>query len=152
MFISNSAAETEEAGARFAKELRAGDVLALSGELGSGKTQFVKGIARGLDCAATVTSPTFTLVHEYLEGRLPLYHFDFYRLESADALRSIDFDEYVSAAGVCVVEWADKFPTEVPSRTCWIRFDFESAEARTIEFGLLRLPLAGPTIEVSENR
>lgn len=133
MFISRSAAETEEAGARFAPELRAGDVLALSGDLGAGKTRFVKGLARALGSSDAVTSPTFTLVHEYSGGRLPLYHFDFYRLETAEALRSLDFDEYVFGNGVSVIEWADKFPASLPSLTRWLRFDIVSAEVRALQ-------------------
>ena len=132
MFISKSAAKTEEAGARLAPELRAGDVLALKGDLGAGKTQFVKGIARELGSSDVVTSPTFTLVHEYPGGRLPLYHFDFYRLENLEALRTIDFDEYIFGKGVSVIEWADKFPGALPSSAQWIRFDIISPDVRAI--------------------
>jgi tRNA threonylcarbamoyladenosine biosynthesis protein TsaE len=134
MFTSNSAAETEEAGMRLARELRAGDVLALVGDLGSGKTQLVKGIARGLGSSASVTSPTFTLVHEYPGGQLPLYHFDFYRLEDVDALRTIGFDEYVFGDGVAVIEWADKFPDAIPPQARWVTFEIASKNLRHINF------------------
>ncbi len=134
MFISNSAAETEEAGASVARELNPGDVLAITGELGAGKTQFVKGVARGLGSAAAVTSPTFTLVHEYSGGRLPLYHFDLYRLENAQALRAIGFDEYVFGNGVSVIEWADKFPAVIPPRSRWIRLQIASGKVRHLHF------------------
>ena len=141
MFISNSAAETEATGARCAEDLKAGDIVALAGELGAGKTQFVKGMARGLGYAGAVTSPTFTLIHEYRGGRLPLYHFDFYRLENAEALRSIDFEEYVfSGAGVSVIEWADKFPIAIPRPARWIQFDIISENVRTIKTGARPYP------------
>ncbi|MBV9008220.1 MAG: tRNA (adenosine(37)-N6)-threonylcarbamoyltransferase complex ATPase subunit type 1 TsaE [Verrucomicrobia bacterium] len=132
MFISRSAAETEEFGEQLAARLSAGDVLALCGELGSGKTQLVKGIARSLG-AQDVTSPTFTIVHEYSGGRLPLYHFDFYRLENSGALRGIDFDEYLSATGICVIEWADKFPGAIPSRATCVRLRICADGSRGIE-------------------
>jgi tRNA threonylcarbamoyladenosine biosynthesis protein TsaE len=135
MFTSNSTAETEEAGAQLAQTLRAGDVLALVGDLGAGKTELVKGIARGLASSESVTSPTFTLLHEYPDGYLPLYHFDFYRLESAGALRGIDFDEYVFGDGVSVIEWADKFPQAIPTRARWIKIKITSGDSREIDFG-----------------
>ncbi len=134
MFTSNGAVETEETGARLAQDLKAGDVLALVGELGAGKTQFVRGIARGLGCSGPVTSPTFTIVHEYAGGILPLYHFDWYRLEDTDELRGIGYDEYVDSNGVCVIEWADKFSSALPARTHWIKFHIASADVRMIEF------------------
>ena len=83
-FISNSASETEAIGRQFAKELDAGSILALKGELGSGKTQFTKGLVAGLGSSLPVTSPTFTIIHEYPGGRLPVYHFDFFRLENRE--------------------------------------------------------------------
>jgi tRNA threonylcarbamoyladenosine biosynthesis protein TsaE len=132
MFTSQSIAETEEAGARIAHELKPGDVLALRGELGAGKTHFIKGIARGLGCGESVTSPTFTLVHEYSRGRLPVYHFDFYRLDNVGALREVGFEEYISGNGVSVIEWADKFPEALPPHTRWIDFAILSESARTI--------------------
>ena len=99
--------------------LQRGDVLALVGELGAGKTQFVKGLAAGLDYAGEVTSPTFTLIHEYLGGRLPLYHFDFYRLEREDEALRLDLESYLEGDGVCVIEWPDKFPALLPAHTRW---------------------------------
>jgi tRNA threonylcarbamoyladenosine biosynthesis protein TsaE len=141
MFISNSAAKTEEAGARLARNLRAGDIIALAGDLGSGKTQLVKGIARGLGSGSAVTSPTFTLVHEYSDGRLPLYHFDFYRLENVNDLRALGFDEYVFGDGVTVIEWADKFPNAIPPRARWIKIDIVSPRARHINFAWRQSPL-----------
>lgn len=102
--------------------LRTGDVLALCGDLGAGKTHFVKGLAAGLGADATVTSPTFTLIHEYSGGRLPLYHFDLYRLESENELLRIGFDDYLADGGVLAIEWAEKFPALLPPRTRWLRF------------------------------
>ena len=132
MLISNSAAETEEAGARLARELHAGQVLALTGDIGAGKTQFVKGIARSLGNVDVVVSPTFTLVHEYCGGRLPLFHFDFYRLENVEALRSLDFEEYIFGKGVSVIEWANRFPAAIPPHARWIQFALLSAGTRAI--------------------
>lgn len=133
MFISASVAETRAAGAEAARTSKPGDVIALAGDLGTGKTQFVKGFARGLGCASLVTSPTFTLLHEYGGGRLPIYHFDFYRLENAEALKTIGFEDYVSGCGVSVIEWADRFPSAIPEGARWIRFRFFSADIRGIE-------------------
>jgi tRNA threonylcarbamoyladenosine biosynthesis protein TsaE len=133
MFTSVSVAETEAAGARVGQEVRTGDVLALAGDLGAGKTQFVKGFVRGLGCPAPVTSPTFVLLHEYRGGRLPIYHFDFYRLENLMAVKALGFDEYVFGDGVSIIEWADRFPSAIPGGARWIRFHVVSPHERTIE-------------------
>jgi tRNA threonylcarbamoyladenosine biosynthesis protein TsaE len=132
MFISASAVETETVGARLAANIRAGDVLALVGDLGAGKTQFVKGLARALGSHEVVTSPTFTLLHEYKGNSLPIYHFDFYRIENVAALRAIGFDEVVFGNGVSIIEWADRFPDAIPARACWIKFEIVSEEQRRI--------------------
>jgi tRNA threonylcarbamoyladenosine biosynthesis protein TsaE len=132
MFISASAVETETAGARLAANIRAGDVLALVGDLGAGKTQFVKGLARALGSHEVVTSPTFTLLHEYKGNSLPIYHFDFYRIENVAAVRAIGFDEVVFGNGVSIIEWADRFPDAIPARACWIKFEIVSEEQRRI--------------------
>lgn len=134
MFTSGSAAETEEAGAELARAVKPGDVFALAGDLGAGKTQFVKGFARGLGYTLPVTSPTFTLLHEYRGGRLPIYHFDFYRIENMEALKTIGLDEYVFGSGVSVVEWADRFASAIPASARWIRFHLVSPSERRIEF------------------
>lgn len=130
---SPSAEETASFGRTQAASLRRGDVLALCGDLGAGKTQFVKGLAAALGADATVTSPTFTLIHEYPGGRLPLYHFDFYRLDDADEALKIGLDEYLNGDGVCVIEWADKFPALLPAHTKWYHFAHRADGARTIE-------------------
>jgi tRNA threonylcarbamoyladenosine biosynthesis protein TsaE len=139
MFISRSAVETEAIGERLAQGLQSGDALALSGEVGAGKTQLVKGIARGLGYIGAVTSPTFNLVHEYRGGRLPLYHLDWYRLENIEALRDIGFEEY--GDGVCVIEWADKFDNAIPPHSHGITIRIASSIVRIIDHGRLRSPL-----------
>jgi len=117
-------------GREFAAKLGAGDVLGLCGDLGAGKTHFVKGLAAGLGAEAEVTSPTFTLIHEYPGGRLPLFHFDLYRLDSEDELLRIGFDDYLDAGGVLAIEWADKFPALLPPHTRWLRFTHRSDDSR----------------------
>jgi len=120
-------------GREVAAGLHAGSVLALQGGLGAGKTHFTKGIAEGLveglveglNCSPEVTSPTFTLVHEYQGGRLPLYHFDFYRMDSEDEVLRIAWDEYLDEDGVVVVEWPDKFPGLIPAGATWLSFDHD---------------------------
>jgi tRNA threonylcarbamoyladenosine biosynthesis protein TsaE len=132
MFISNSAEETVAAGRAHARTVRPGEVLALAGDLGAGKTQFVKGLVAGLGSAAPVTSPTFTLIHEYTGGRLPVYHLDFYRLENRAAAVRLGLDDYFFGDGVSVVEWADRFPDLIPPDAVWIFFEMKSETERAI--------------------
>jgi tRNA threonylcarbamoyladenosine biosynthesis protein TsaE len=132
-FISNSPAETEKFGRQFAKKLSAGSVLALKGELGSGKTQFVKGLAAGVGSAAAVTSPTFTIVHEYSGGRWPIYHFDFFRIEDRQSAMRLGLDEYFFDDAVSVIEWADRFPDLIPESAHWISFEMKSENGRMIK-------------------
>ena len=106
-YITTSPEETEALGAAVGKILPAGTVLAYRGDLGAGKTAFTRGLARGLGCRETVTSPTYTIVNEYLGGRLPLFHFDMYRLSSADDLFDIGWEDYLDRGGVCAVEWSE---------------------------------------------
>ena len=101
--ISNSPAETEEAGETLARRLTPGAVVAFTGDLGAGKTAFIRGLARGLGVEERVTSPTFTIVNEYLGGRVPLFHFDLYRLGSAEELYDIGWEDYLARGGVCAV-------------------------------------------------
>lgn len=108
----------------------AGDVVALVGELGSGKTWFVKGMAAGLGHPGEVTSQTFTLAHEYEGGRLPLFHFDFYRLDHPDDLLALGWDDYLDAGGVVVAEWADRFPALVPPAARWIELRHDGTGGR----------------------
>ena len=109
-FITNAPEETEALGEKLAKLLRPGTVLAYLGDLGAGKTAFTRGLARGLGCRETVTSPTYTIVNEYLVGRLPLLHFDMYRLTSSDDLCDIGWEDYLDRQGVCAVEWSENVP------------------------------------------
>ena len=106
-FVANSERETEELGARLAEVLEPGAVVAFTGGLGAGKTAFTRGLARGLGITGRVTSPTFTIVNEYEGGRLPLFHFDMYRLGSADELFDIGWEDYLARKGVCAVEWSE---------------------------------------------
>jgi tRNA threonylcarbamoyladenosine biosynthesis protein TsaE len=107
-FISHSPAETESLGEQFGRAAQRGWVIALSGDLGAGKTQFVRGVVRGLGCAGRVHSPTFTLVNEYSGGRIKLFHLDLYRLETHEQLLSAGVEEYLSPDGVSVIEWAER--------------------------------------------
>ena len=106
-FITHSPAETEEIGAALGRVIPAGTVIAYCGDLGAGKTAFTRGLARGLGCTEQVTSPTYTIVNEYLSGRCPLFHFDMYRLRSADDLWDIGWEDYLDRNGVCAVEWSE---------------------------------------------
>ena len=106
-YITNSPEETEAIGAALGKIIKPGTVIAYRGDLGAGKTAFTRGLARGLGCMEIVTSPTYTIVNEYLGGRIPLFHFDMYRLGSSDDLFDIGWDDYLDRGGVCAVEWSE---------------------------------------------
>jgi tRNA threonylcarbamoyladenosine biosynthesis protein TsaE len=106
-FITNSPTETEAVAAALAQKLTPGTILAYRGDLGAGKTAFTRGLARGLGYADPVTSPTYTIVNEYLGGRLPLFHFDMYRLASSDDLWDIGWEDYLERGGICAVEWSE---------------------------------------------
>jgi tRNA threonylcarbamoyladenosine biosynthesis protein TsaE len=135
MFISNRVEDTVAAGRKEGQAARQGDVFGLCGDLGAGKTQFARGLVAGLGSGADVTSPTFTLLHEYHGGRLPVYHFDFYRLETRDAALRLGLDEYVFGDGVCVIEWANRYPDLLPPETKWFLFELKSGNARLIAEG-----------------
>lgn len=132
-----SAEETRRLAAELAKGLSDGDVILLSGDLGAGKTQFAQGIAEGLGVTEAVTSPTFNIMFEYASGRIPLYHFDLYRLDDAQQLEDIDFYELVdeSTPGIALVEWADLFPEEMPEGATQVVISKDPADvaARIIE-------------------
>ena len=106
-YITNSPAETEAVGAALAKVLQPGTVIAYRGDLGAGKTAFTRGLAKGLGVKESVTSPTYTIVNEYLGGRCPLFHFDMYRLGSEDELFDIGWEDYLDRGGICAVEWSE---------------------------------------------
>ena len=112
-------------GEELSQELIDGSVIALCGGLGAGKTHLTKGLAAGLGCSGEVTSPTFSLAHEYTGGRLPMFHFDFYRMESEDEVVRIGWDEYLDASGVIVVEWPHKFPNLLPQNTEWFMLEIK---------------------------
>ena len=128
---SASPEETERAGETLAARLRPGSVVALVGELGAGKTCFIRGLVRGLGVNQTVSSPTFVLVNEY-RGRLPVFHVDAYRTESLAELLDLGLDEYIGGDGVTVVEWADKLPALLPAHTIWVHLMGLGDEPRTI--------------------
>ena len=113
-YLSRSPEETEALGASLAKKLRSGQVIAYCGDLGVGKTAFTRGLAAGLGCTCRVTSPTFTIVNEYA-GRLPLFHFDLYRLGAEEELYDIGWEDYLACGGICAVEWSERFPCALPS-------------------------------------
>ena len=106
-FITSSPTETEAIGERLGQILPAGTVIAYEGDLGAGKTAFTRGLARGLGIREPVTSPTYTIVNEYLSGRMPLFHFDMYRLASSDDLWDIGWEDYLDRNGICAVEWSE---------------------------------------------
>ena len=106
-FITNAPEQTEEIGCALGKVIKPGTVIAYRGDLGAGKTAFTRGLARGLGAKDLVTSPTYTIVNEYLGGRLPLFHFDMYQLASSDDLWDIGWEDYLERGGVCAVEWSE---------------------------------------------
>ena len=107
VYYTNSPEETEEVGQLLAARLQPGAVIAFQGDLGAGKTAFTRGLARGLGATDRVTSPTYTIVNEYLGGTMPLFHFDMYRLGSSDELFDIGWEDYLERGGVCAVEWSE---------------------------------------------
>ena len=117
-YITNSPAETEAIGAALGKIIEPGTVIAYRGDLGAGKTAFTRGLARGLGCTEIVTSPTYTIVNEYLGGRIPLFHFDMYRLRCSDDLFDIGWEDYLDRGGVCAVEWSENVDDAMEDAVC----------------------------------
>ncbi len=130
--VTNSTAETRALGERLASGLQPGDTVILEGELGAGKSELARGIARGLGVTETVTSPSFTILNVYESGRCPLYHFDWYRLESEEELYELGMDEYLGGDGIAVVEWAERCPDAVPEDCIRIRLEATGEETRQI--------------------
>ena len=130
-FITHSPEETEKIGEALAKSLQPGTILAYRGDLGAGKTAFTRGLARGLGCKETVTSPTYTIVNEYLGGRLPLFHFDMYRLASSDDLWDIGWEDYLDREGVCAVEWSENVADALDG-AIWITIEKTGDDSRRI--------------------
>ena len=123
VYISNSRGQTVEIGENLGKTLNGGEVVAFRGDLGSGKTCFTSGLAKGLGYKGDVTSPTFALINEYLGGRLPLYHFDMYRISSWDELYSCGFFEYIEEGGVVAAEWSENIESALPDNTIYVEFE-----------------------------
>ena len=141
-YVTNSPEETEELGRRLGETAEPGMVIAFTGDLGAGKTAFTRGLARGLGIRDRVTSPTFTIVNEYEGGRLPLFHFDMYRLGSADELFDIGWEDYLARGGVCAVEWSENVEDALEEDT--IRVDIrrgDTDQQRRISIQ------GGPTLE-----
>ena len=135
-FLTTSPVETEAVGERIAKVLLPGSVIAYRGDLGAGKTAFTRGLARGLGYTEPVTSPTYTIVNEYLGGRLPLFHFDMYRLKSSDDLWDIGWEDYLERGGVCAVEWSENV-ADAMENAIYVKIEKTGEETRyiTIEGG-----------------
>ena len=135
MITAHNEDEMIAAGQSWAKSLSAGQIIALVGDLGAGKTHFSKGIVSGLGSTDAVTSPTFSLVNEYRSGRCPIFHFDFYRIDTANELQTIGWEEYLyEENGLIIVEWADKFPEIMPEDTIWCRFSVnQKSSKRTVK-------------------
>lgn len=136
-FITTSPEETEALAFRLAQKLPAGCIIAYEGDLGAGKTAFTRGLARGLGISEPVTSPTYTIVNEYLSGRLPLFHFDMYRLRSADDLFDIGWEDYLERGGICAVEWSENV-AEAMAGAITVRIEKTGEDSRriTIEGGI----------------
>ena len=132
--ITKSAAETRALGERIAGLLKPGDVLLLEGDLGAGKSELTRGIARGLGVKETVTSPTFTILNVYESGRCPLYHFDWYRLESAEELYELSMDEYLQNGGVAVIEWPSRAEEVLPESYLEVALEPLGDDERRITF------------------
>ena len=130
-YITHSPAETEAVGEALAKTLRPGTVLAFRGDLGAGKTAFTRGLGRGLGCTERVTSPTYTIVNEYTSGRLPLFHFDMYRLRSSEDLFDIGWEDYLERGGVCAVEWSENVADALDG-AIWITIEKTGDDSRKI--------------------
>ena len=130
--IFKNEAETADFGVSLGQRLKPGAIIALSGDLGAGKTFLAQAIARGLGVSEHLTSPTFTIVCEYDSGRLPVYHFDLYRVHDEDELFELGFDDYLHGSGVCLIEWAELAEDLLPGETHWIRLSYGEHENERI--------------------
>lgn len=130
--ITHGAEETRKLGKRLADQLQAGDTVLLRGDLGAGKSELTRGIAAGLGVTETVTSPSFTILNVYESGRIPLFHFDWYRLESEEELYELGMDEYLGGEGIAVVEWPEQCPDAVPEDALEIRLIHQGEKKREI--------------------
>ena len=143
IFHTNSPEETEAVGQRLAEKLQPGTLIAFRGDLGAGKTAFTRGLARGLGSADRVTSPTYTIVNEYLGGKLPLFHFDMYRLASSDELFDIGWEDYLERGGICAVEWSENV-SDAMENALMVKIEKTGDSSRriTIEGGCLYADLS----------
>lgn len=133
-FMTNTTQQTEALGCALGQRLQAGEIVAYYGDLGAGKTAFTRGLARGLGIREPVTSPTYTIVNEYESGRLPLFHFDLYRLSGADDLFDIGWEDYLRRGGICAVEWSERVPEVLEGAIrVTILADAEAPEQRTVQ-------------------
>lgn len=132
-FISHSVAQTQQLGSILAKQLQPGDVLLMLGDMGVGKSEFTRGLARGLGITGYVTSPTFTILQVYEEGRMPLYHFDWYRLSDVEELYELSMDEYLYGDGVSVIEWPSRAEEAIPESYLQVELIPVGDEERVIE-------------------
>lgn len=131
--LSRSVEETYKIAEKFAKNLKSGDVVILNGDLGAGKTTFTKGLAKALNVKENITSPTFTLMNIYLSGKLPLYHYDMYRITDEDEAREIGLNEYFYGKGICVVEWAENIKNLLPKKLIIINITKVDDNSREFE-------------------
>jgi tRNA threonylcarbamoyladenosine biosynthesis protein TsaE len=133
-FVTFDEIDTIRLGEKTATLLKPGDIIALEGELGTGKTVFVKGVARGLQISEHVTSPTFNIVHSYESNSMTLHHFDVYRVNDEDELFEIGFEEYLNKEDICIIEWADLIKNMLPENTIWIKIErtHKNPDQRTI--------------------
>ena len=145
---THSPQETFQLGEQIGKNARPGEVYTLSGDLGTGKTVFAKGVAAGLGVEEHVNSPTFTILQEYHGGRLPLYHFDVYRIEDPEEMHEVGLDEYLSGGGVCLIEWAEQIEELLPDTVIRIRIAKDPARGDDYR----RIEIRGARAEEQENR
>ena len=134
MIVTHSAEETRKLGARLAEHLRPGDVVLLQGDLGAGKSEFARGVARGLGISGPVPSPSFTILNVYDEGRLPMYHFDWYRIHDPDEIGEMGFEEQLHGDGAALIEWSERAPEYLPERVLEISIHTVDENTREITF------------------
>ena len=132
MIVTHSAEETRALGAKLAAQLQRGDVVLLRGDLGAGKSEFARGVARGLGVTGPVPSPSFTILNVYDEGRIPLYHFDWYRIHDPDEIGEMGFEEQIGGDGIALIEWSEQAPEYVPDRALEIRIHTVDENTREI--------------------
>ncbi len=130
--VIKSEKETKEFGSQLGKKAQPGDIIALIGDLGTGKTTLTKAVADGLGVKETITSPTFNIVKQYDSGRLPLYHFDVYRIGDTDEMYELGYEEYFFGDGVCIIEWADIIEEIIPEDAMFIRIEYGEREGERI--------------------